>query len=68
LLNKLAKNLNILQRGVGVHHAGLIPVFKAFVESLFNGGYIKVLFATETLAAGDPSKKKFNGILLAKSL
>lgn len=41
-----------LRAGVGVHHAGLIPVWKAFIEDLFNANKIKVLFATETLAAG----------------
>ena len=41
-----------LRAGVGVHHAGLITVWKAFVEDLFNANKIKILFATETLAAG----------------
>jgi superfamily II RNA helicase len=44
--------VNMLKAGVAVHHAGLIPVWKAFVEDLFNANKIKVLFATETLAAG----------------
>lgn len=35
-----------------VHHAGLIPVWKTLIEDLFNANKIKVLFATETLAAG----------------
>lgn len=43
---------NMLQAGVAVHHAGLIPVWKEFIEDLFNANLIKVLFATETLAAG----------------
>ena len=38
--------------GVAVHHAGLLPVWKALIEDLFNANKIKVLFATETLAAG----------------
>ena len=45
-------DVQMLRAGVGVHHAGLIPVLKAFVEDLFNANKIKVLFATETLAAG----------------
>lgn len=44
--------VQLLQAGVGVHHAGLIPVWKSFIEDLFNANKIKVLFATETLAAG----------------
>lgn len=43
-----------MQMGIGVHHAGMIAVWKALVEDLFNANRIKVLFATETLAAGKP--------------
>jgi superfamily II RNA helicase len=42
----------MLKSGVAVHHAGLIPVWKSLIEDLFNANKIKVLFATETLAAG----------------
>jgi len=45
-------NVQMLRSGVGVHHAGLITVWKGFIEDLFNANKIKVLFATETLAAG----------------
>lgn len=38
--------------GVGSHHAGMLPAHKAFVEALYRGGLMKVVFATETLAAG----------------
>jgi len=40
------------QRGIGVHHAGLLPLMKEMVEILFQQGLIKVLFATETFAMG----------------
>lgn len=46
------QNILMLQAGVGVHHAGLIGVWKSFIEDLFNANVIKVLYATETLAAG----------------
>lgn len=39
-------------RGVAAHHAGCLPVWKSFIEELFQRGLIKVVFATETLAAG----------------
>jgi superfamily II RNA helicase len=39
-------------KGIGVHHAGLIPVFKEIIEMLFSKNLIKVLFATETFAVG----------------
>ena len=44
--------LNLLVTGVGVHHAGLLPLLKEIVEMLFSSGYIKLLFATETFAVG----------------
>ncbi|WP_108717437.1 RNA helicase [Miniimonas sp. S16] len=39
-------------RGVAAHHAGLLPLFKEAVETLFVAGLVKVVFATETLALG----------------
>ena len=41
-----------LYRGIAAHHAGLLPIWKVLVESLFQQGLVKVVFATETLAAG----------------
>ncbi|MFS0514483.1 DEAD/DEAH box helicase [Nostoc sp. UIC 10607] len=41
-----------LYRGIAAHHAGILPAWKALVEELFQQGLIKVVFATETLAAG----------------
>ncbi|MBO9998055.1 MAG: DEAD/DEAH box helicase [Cyanobacteria bacterium SID2] len=41
-----------LYRGIAAHHAGILPAWKGFVENLFQRGLIKVVFATETLAAG----------------
>lgn len=41
-----------LLHGVAAHHAGCLPTWKAFIEDLFLQGLIKVVFATETLAAG----------------
>ncbi|KAI4328322.1 hypothetical protein L6164_020684 [Bauhinia variegata] len=41
-----------LLQGVAAHHAGCLPLWKAFIEELFQKGLVKVVFATETLAAG----------------
>ncbi|WP_338064283.1 helicase-related protein [Parathermosynechococcus lividus] len=41
-----------LYQGIAAHHAGVLPVVKTFVETLFQEGLIKLVFATETLAAG----------------
>lgn len=32
----------LLKRGIGVHHAGLLPIVKEVVEMLFCRGVIKV--------------------------
>uniref|UniRef100_A0A2P2KHL0 DEAD-box ATP-dependent RNA helicase ISE2ic-like n=1 Tax=Rhizophora mucronata TaxID=61149 RepID=A0A2P2KHL0_RHIMU len=41
-----------LLKGVAAHHAGCLPLWKSFIEELFQRGLVKVVFATETLAAG----------------
>lgn len=45
-------HLLFLYEGMAVHHAGMLPSWKHVVEKLFQKGLIKVVFATETLAAG----------------
>lgn len=42
----------LLGRGIGYHHAGLLPVIKDIVEDLFEQRLIKVLYCTETFAVG----------------
>jgi ATP-dependent RNA helicase HelY len=41
-----------LLRGFAAHHAGMLPTFKEVVEKLFADGFVKAVFATETLALG----------------
>jgi superfamily II RNA helicase len=45
-------HLPYLFRGLAVHHAGQLPTWKVLVERLFQMGLVKIVFATETLAAG----------------
>lgn len=47
-----AGQIEPLYRGIAAHHAGILPAWKGLVEELFQEGLIKVVFATETLAAG----------------
>ena len=42
----------MLKRGIGVHHSGVLPLLKEVVEMLFARGFVKLLFATETFAMG----------------
>ena len=62
--------VGLLQKGIAIHHAGIIPVLREMVELLFEKGYIRLLIATETFAVGlnMPTKTvifsgitKFNG-------
>ncbi|MCG0239530.1 MAG: DEAD/DEAH box helicase [Firmicutes bacterium] len=41
-----------LVRGVGFHHAGMLPQAKEIVEELYEAGLVKVLYCTETFAVG----------------
>src|SRR6516165_411742 len=46
------KMRQMLHRGVGVHHAGLLPKYRRVVEELFQRKLLGVVMCTETLAAG----------------
>jgi superfamily II RNA helicase len=62
--------MKLLEKGVAIHHSGIMPIFREMIELLFAKGYVKLLFATETFAVGInmPTKTvlftgfdKFNG-------
>ena len=42
----------MLRRGIGVHHAGVLPKYRRVVEDLFERKLLSVALCTETLAAG----------------
>ena len=44
--------VSLLEKGIAIHHAGIMPILREMVELMFGKGYIKVLFATETFAVG----------------
>lgn len=44
--------VKLLRKGVGIHHAGLMPILREMIELLFARGFIKVLFCTETMSVG----------------
>jgi len=43
---------DLVNKGVGIHHSGMIPILKEIVEILYSKGLIKILLATETFAMG----------------
>jgi superfamily II RNA helicase len=42
----------VLVRGIGYHHAGMLPIVKDVVEDLLARKLVKVLYCTETFAVG----------------
>jgi superfamily II RNA helicase len=63
----------LLEKGIAIHHAGIIPILREMVELLFEKGFIRLLLATETFAVGlnMPTKTvifagltKFNGFTM----
>lgn len=42
----------MLPLGIGVHHAGLLPIIKEIVEILYSKGLLKILFATTSFSIG----------------
>ena len=44
--------VSLLEKGVGIHHSGMIPILREIVEIMISKKYIKVLFATESFAIG----------------
>ncbi|CAD6196952.1 unnamed protein product, partial [Caenorhabditis auriculariae] len=44
--------LNLFQRGLGIHHAGLVRHDRLLMEKAFGGNHIQILFCTATLAWG----------------
>ena len=44
--------MSFLEKGVGIHHSGMIPILREIVELFISKKYIKLLFATESFAIG----------------
>ena len=44
--------VNLLEKGIGIHHSGMIPILREIVELMISKKYIKLLFATESFAIG----------------
>jgi superfamily II RNA helicase len=51
-LPEYKKMVNLISKGIAIHHSGIMPILREMVELLFAKGYIKLLFATETFAVG----------------
>ena len=51
-LPEYVKMVSLLEKGIAIHHAGVMPILREMVELLYSKGYIKLLFATETFSVG----------------
>lgn len=51
-LPEYVEMVHLLEKGVAMHHSGIIPVLREMVELLFARGMIKLLFCTESVAIG----------------
>lgn len=52
LNENMKQQLEMIRRGVAVHHSGCAPVMRQLVEGLARAGLVKLVLATETLAVG----------------
>lgn len=52
VLPEYTEMIELFKKGIGIHHAGIISVFREMTEMLFEERKLKLLFATETLAVG----------------
>jgi len=69
-LPEYGRLVSLLEKGIGIHHSGMIPILREIVELMISKKYIKLLFATESFAIGldcpirtavFTSMKKFDG-------
>jgi len=44
--------VGLLEKGIGIHHSGMVPVLREIVELMISKKYIQLLFATESFAIG----------------
>lgn len=51
-LEQVKTMVRLAKRGLGFHHAGLLPVLKQLIEELFGQALLRAVFATDTLALG----------------
>ncbi len=51
-LPEYKKMVSLISKGIAYHHSGLLGILREMVELLFEKGFIKILFATETFSVG----------------
>jgi len=51
-LPEYVEMVDLMAKGIAVHHSGVLPILREMVELMFARGFIKLLFATETFSVG----------------
>ena len=51
-LPEYEKLINLLEKGIGFHHSGMISILREIVELFIAKGYIKILFCTDSFSVG----------------
>jgi superfamily II RNA helicase len=46
------KIVKLMEKGIAYHHSGMLSIYREIVEIMFEKGYVKLLFATETFSVG----------------
>jgi superfamily II RNA helicase len=44
--------VSLLEKGIAIHHSGMLPILREMVELAISRKYVKLLFATESFAIG----------------
>lgn len=44
--------IQLLEKGIGIHHSGMIPILREIVELMISKRYVKMLFATDSFSIG----------------
>jgi superfamily II RNA helicase len=70
-LPEYEKLVQLLEKGIAIHHSGMIPILREIVELFIESKMVKILFATDSFSVGlncaikttvFTSTRKFNGI------
>lgn len=51
-LPEYVSTVSLLEKGIGIHHSGMLPILREIVEIMISKKYINLLFATESFAIG----------------
>jgi len=51
-LPEYVSTVALLEKGIGIHHSGMLPILREIVEIMISKKYIFLLFATESFAIG----------------